>query len=78
MLILDYKTNRPPPETPDEVAPAYVAQLAAYRAALKALFPGRALRAALVVDRWPEAHGNPIKLRLMTPNSVIFGAAVEP
>ena len=48
LLILDYKTNRPPPKTLDEVAPAYIAQLAAYRTALKGLFPGRVLRAALL------------------------------
>jgi ATP-dependent helicase/nuclease subunit A len=48
LLIVDYKTNRPPAATPEEVAPAYVAQLAAYRAALARLFPGRSLRAALL------------------------------
>ena len=48
LLIVDYKTNRPPAATPEEVAPAYVAQLAAYRAALARLFPGRTLRAALL------------------------------
>jgi ATP-dependent helicase/nuclease subunit A len=48
LLILDYKTNRPPPKTLAEVAPAYIAQLAAYRTALKSLFPGITLRAALL------------------------------
>jgi ATP-dependent helicase/nuclease subunit A len=48
LLILDYKTNRPPPKTQEEVAPAYVAQLAAYRTALRSLYPGRILRAALL------------------------------
>jgi ATP-dependent helicase/nuclease subunit A len=48
LLILDYKTNRPPPKTLDEVAPAYISQLAGYRAALKGLFPGRDFRAALL------------------------------
>jgi len=48
LLILDYKTNRPPPSTPDEVSQAYVDQLAAYRLALSGLFPGRTLRAALL------------------------------
>ncbi len=48
LLILDYKTNRPPPSTPDEVSQAYIDQLAAYRLALSGLFPGRALRAALL------------------------------
>jgi len=54
LLILDYKTNRPPPSTEGEVAPAYVEQLAAYRLALKNLFPGRALRAALLWTDGPH------------------------
>ena len=54
LLILDYKTNRPPPKTLDEVAPAYIAQLAAYRTALKSLFPGLTLRAALLWTDGPR------------------------
>jgi ATP-dependent helicase/nuclease subunit A len=54
LLILDYKTNRPPPKTLDEVAPAYIAQLAGYRTALKGLFPGRPLRAALLWTDGPR------------------------
>jgi ATP-dependent helicase/nuclease subunit A len=54
LLILDYKTNRPPPLTLQEVAPAYIAQLAAYRLALQRLFPGYALRAALLWTDGPR------------------------
>jgi ATP-dependent helicase/nuclease subunit A len=54
LLILDYKTNRPPPETPEDVAPAYIAQLAAYRLVLARLFPGRKLRAALLWTDGPK------------------------
>jgi ATP-dependent helicase/nuclease subunit A len=54
LLILDYKTNRPPPKTPEGVAQAYVDQLAAYRIALKKLFPGKALRAALLWTDGPN------------------------
>jgi ATP-dependent helicase/nuclease subunit A len=54
VLIVDYKTNRPPPGTPDAVAPAYMAQMAAYRAVLSSIYPGRAIRCALL---WTEgAH----------------------
>ncbi len=60
LLVLDYKTNRPPPTRPEEVAPAYIAQLAAYRIALQALFPGRGLARGAAVDRRAETHGNPI------------------
>ena len=31
VLIVDYKTNRPPPDAPERVAEAYLLQLAAYR-----------------------------------------------
>ncbi|HYI82837.1 MAG TPA: PD-(D/E)XK nuclease family protein, partial [Acetobacteraceae bacterium] len=48
VLVLDYKTNRPPPETPDDVAPLHLRQMAAYRAVLRAAFPDRAVACALV------------------------------
>ena len=54
LLILDYKTNRPPPKTLDEVAPGYIAQLAGYRQALKGLYPDLALRAALLWTDGPR------------------------
>jgi ATP-dependent helicase/nuclease subunit A len=54
LIILDYKTNRPPPNTLEQVAPAYIAQLAGYRRALKGLFPGRTLRAALLWTDGPR------------------------
>jgi ATP-dependent helicase/nuclease subunit A len=54
LIILDYKTNRPPPQTIDEVAAAYIAQLAGYRMALAGMFPGRPLRAALLWTDGPR------------------------
>jgi len=48
VTLLDFKTNRPPPETVEEVAPAYLRQMAAYRALLRAAFPGREVVSALV------------------------------
>jgi len=48
VLVLDYKTNRPPPARPEEVAPLYLRQMAAYRAVLRQAFPGRAVECALV------------------------------
>jgi ATP-dependent helicase/nuclease subunit A len=66
LLILDYKTNRPPPSTPEDVAQAYIDQLAAYRLALSRLFPGQALRAALL---WTDGP------RLMEiPSTLVDGA----
>ena len=51
VLILDYKTDARPASSPVAVNPGYVAQLAAYRAAVKLVFPGRRIRAALL---WTE------------------------
>ena len=48
VLVLDYKTNRPPPEKVADVAPLYLRQMAAYRALLRAAFPGRVVECALV------------------------------
>jgi len=52
ILIVDYKTNRPPPQKVEGVAKAYLFQLAAYRLALSEIYPGRPVRAALL---WTEA-----------------------
>ncbi|KAA5803667.1 AAA family ATPase [Alkalicaulis satelles] len=54
VMIVDYKTNRPPPETADQVAGAYVAQMAAYRAVLQGLYPGKTVRCALLWTDGPR------------------------
>lgn len=41
VTVLDYKTNRPPPATADAVDRVYLQQMAAYRAALRAIYPDR-------------------------------------
>ena len=48
VLVLDYKTNRPPPRDAGEVSGLYLRQMAAYRAILREAFPGRAVACALV------------------------------
>jgi ATP-dependent helicase/nuclease subunit A len=48
VLIVDYKTNRPPPASAAEVALAYRRQLALYRTLLAAIYPGRTVRAFLL------------------------------
>jgi ATP-dependent helicase/nuclease subunit A len=47
VLIADYKTDRIVPRRLDEVQP-YVTQLALYRAVLSRIYPGKAVRAALL------------------------------
>lgn len=48
VLIADYKTNRAPPESAAKVPVLYLRQMAAYRAVLRAVFPGRPVHCALV------------------------------
>jgi ATP-dependent helicase/nuclease subunit A len=51
VLIADFKTDRPVPRI---APPGYVAQLALYRAVLARLYPGRAIRTALLWTEGPE------------------------
>jgi ATP-dependent helicase/nuclease subunit A len=54
VLIVDYKTNRPPPDAPERVADAYLLQLAAYRLCIGRIFPGRRVRAAILWTDGPR------------------------
>jgi ATP-dependent helicase/nuclease subunit A len=54
VLVVDFKTLRPPPATEAEVAPLYLRQLALYRSALGRVFPGRQIRCALLWTEGPR------------------------
>jgi ATP-dependent helicase/nuclease subunit A len=54
ILIGDYKTNRPAPQRIEKVPDVYKGQLALYRAVLAKLYPGRAIRAALIWTEVPD------------------------
>jgi ATP-dependent helicase/nuclease subunit A len=54
MIIVDYKTNRPPPASQDGVAEAYLLQLAAYRLGVANVFPGLPVRAAILWTHGPR------------------------
>jgi ATP-dependent helicase/nuclease subunit A len=54
VLIGDFKTNRPAPRRIEDVPAAYLRQLALYRAVLTKLYPGRAVRAALIWTEVPD------------------------
>ena len=53
MLVVDYKTNRPPPVTRPRCRRLW-RQMAAYRALLRQLYPGRALRCFLLWTDGPR------------------------
>ncbi|MGQ2936482.1 MAG: double-strand break repair helicase AddA [Sphingopyxis sp.] len=48
VTVIDYKTGRHVPAYAADVAPAYLRQMAAYRDALRVIFPGRRVEAALL------------------------------
>jgi len=54
VLIVDYKTNRPAPEDVAAVAPLYLRQMAAYRAVLARIYPGRAIECTLLWTEGPR------------------------
>lgn len=51
ILLADYKTDRAPPTSPEGIPPKYIIQLAAYRAILQQIHPGRPVRCLLI---WTE------------------------
>jgi ATP-dependent helicase/nuclease subunit A len=52
--VIDYKTGRHVPAYAADVAPAYLRQMAAYRDALRVIFPGRRIEAALLYTAGPR------------------------
>jgi ATP-dependent helicase/nuclease subunit A len=62
VTILDYKTNRPPPQRPEEVAEIYLDQMAAYRTALAQVYPGAEIRCVLLWTDGPRLMELPAAL----------------
>jgi len=54
VLVVDYKTLRLPPATEAAVAPPYLRQLSAYRAALAQIYPDREIHCALLWTEGPR------------------------
>jgi ATP-dependent helicase/nuclease subunit A len=54
ILVLDFKTNRPPPLQVEDVAPVYLNQMAAYRALLQGAWPDKQVRCALLWTDGPR------------------------
>ena len=54
VMVVDFKTNRPAPERAADIPPAYLAQMAAYRAVLALIYPGRPIRCALLWTDGPR------------------------
>ena len=54
VLIVDYKTNRPPPDAAESVPLSYRRQLALYRALLAEIYPAHTVRAFLLWTATPR------------------------
>jgi ATP-dependent helicase/nuclease subunit A len=71
VLIVDFKTLRAPPATPDEVPSIYLSQLAGYRAALARIYPDRAILRPLM-DAGPAADADRRRMPCRPMNQCIF------
>jgi ATP-dependent helicase/nuclease subunit A len=54
ILVADYKTNRAPPSSQDQVPAAYLRQMAAYQVLLQRIYPDRPVRCALIWTEGPR------------------------
>ncbi|PHQ72341.1 MAG: double-strand break repair helicase AddA [Sneathiella sp.] len=54
ILVIDYKTNRPSPRNVEDVPKIYLRQMALYRQALAAIYPGIPIKSALLWTDGPH------------------------
>jgi ATP-dependent helicase/nuclease subunit A len=54
VLVVDFKSDRPPPETVEEIPRLYLEQLAAYRALLTEIYPEKTIDCALLWTLGPR------------------------
>ncbi len=59
VLVADFKTGRRAPLGFDEIPPSHLRQMAAYRAALRVIFPDRRVETALLYTAAPVLHALP-------------------
>ena len=62
VLVLDYKSNRPPPSRPENTPIVYLRQMAAYRALLAQIYPLHAVSCALLWTEGPVLSKLPTAL----------------
>ncbi|MEL6706649.1 MAG: double-strand break repair helicase AddA [Pseudomonadota bacterium] len=73
--VVDFKTTRRPPNSADAVPVGTLRQMAAYVAALEAIYPGRSVRAGLLYTQTPELIALPDEL--LAPHKDQLGTAQE-
>jgi ATP-dependent helicase/nuclease subunit A len=75
VLVADFKTARRPPAALDEVPLATLRQMAAYAAALAAIYPGRSIEAAVLYTQTPRLIEIPAEL--LETHKPAFSASEE-
>ena len=75
VLVVDFKTARRPPAKLEEVPVSTLRQMAAYAAALGAIYPGRAIEAAVLYTQTPRLIAIPAEL--LDAHKPAFGPAEE-
>ena len=70
VMVVDYKSNRPPPRTAEETPAIYLRQMAAYRAVLSEVYPGKSIRCALLWTAAPKL--------VELPDAMLNTYAVDP
>jgi ATP-dependent helicase/nuclease subunit A len=59
VTVIDFKTARRPPSSVEEIPDGIIRQMAAYVAALETIYPGRAVRAAVLYTHTPQLFALP-------------------
>ena len=78
-IILDYKSNRPPPMQVSQVASAYLRQLAAYRSAIAVIYPGKSISCKILWSAVPSLMDIPAALLDMhAPGGGTVSARLDP
>jgi ATP-dependent helicase/nuclease subunit A len=62
VTVVDFKTTRRPPRDAGSVSPSTLSQMAAYVAALEAIYPGREVRACVLYTQTPQLIELPAEL----------------
>ncbi|MEE4287833.1 MAG: UvrD-helicase domain-containing protein, partial [Erythrobacter sp.] len=62
VTVVDFKTTRRPPRDAGSVSPSTLSQMAAYVAALEAIYPGREVRACVLYTQTPHLIELPAEL----------------
>lgn len=77
VLVVDYKTNRPPPREAENVAGAYLTQLAAYRLAIQKIYPNKQVSCSILWTDGPRMMDIPEDLLISYGQELRGGKSVR-